>query len=244
MQFRRYARAVVAGSFAIVACVSHSFATEIRIATGDYAPFTDSAEPTGGVVNAFVSKIVTRAGLSGTFEFNPWMRSLELTRAGRFDATSFWYFSPEREADFIHVGPVMRDRLVFFRRADTPEPKWDGLNDLKGHTIGAVTGYTYTPEFWELAEEGTLNVELAPSDEANFKKLLAGRIDLFPMSEESGRRLVSTIFSTDEQGRIVYSAQPLVVTDGYLLVSRAVDNAEELAKRLQSAADALTEATD
>lgn len=222
----------------------YSYAAELRIATGDYPPFTDAAENGGGSVNQFISKVAKRAGLAAEFEFNPWMRSLELTRTGRYEATSFWYFSEERDKDFIHVGPVMQDRLVFFRHADTPMPVWNELSDLSGMTIGAVTGYTYTPEFWELSKNGTLNVEVAPSDEANFKKLRAGRIDLFPMSEESGLRLVSKIFSDAKEKQIVYSPQTLVETNGYLLVSRSINNASELAERLQTAVDEIAASVD
>lgn len=236
--------AVLLAVSALVVMPLTSVAKEIRVATGEYPPFTDSSGANGGLVNSFISQIANNAGMSVAFDYQPWKRSLELTRVGRFDATSFWYFSPEREKDFIHVGPIMKDRLVFFRRADTPEPKWNELADLTGLKIGAVSSYTYTPEFWQLKEDGVLNVELAPSDEANFKKLLSGRIDLFPMSEESGQQLLASILSEDEKNQIIYSEKTLLITDGFLLVPRAIEDAEELAARLQSAADELSATAD
>lgn len=209
----------------------------LTIGTGDYPPFTDSAAPDGGSVNRVVREMADAAGFEVAFEYLPWMRALELTRDGRFTATSFWYFKEERNADFIHVGPIFEDRLVFFRLIDTEEPEWTTLEDLRPLTIGAVTGYTYTPDLWRLAEEGVLSVETAQSDEANLRKLLAGRIDLFPMSAESGRVLIERLFSEQDRNRITVVERPLVVTEGYLLVSRKAANATEIAERLQSALD-------
>ncbi len=52
--------------------------------------------------------------------------------------------------------------------------------DLSSYRIGATQGYAYSKEFWQLAKEGILNVEVMQKNKLNIKKLLAGRIDLFP----------------------------------------------------------------
>lgn len=211
----------------------------LRVATGEYPPFTDETAADGGIANNAVAELANTAGLDVTFEYMPWMRSLELTRSGRFEATSYWLHSEEREGDFIHVGPILEDKVVFFRLADTEEPSWTNLEELSHLKIGAVTGYTYGDGFWQLAEDGAITVETAPNDEANMRKLLAGRIDLFPMSEAAGLILIERIFTEDERSRVEMSTQPLLVTEGYLLVSRAIDNAEQIAAALQAAVDPL-----
>jgi len=211
----------------------------LAVATGEYAPFTDPSAPDGGIVNRRIRQIAEAAGYEVEFRYMPWMRALEQTRSARFAATSFWYYKEDREAEFIHVGPVVRDRVVFFRRSDVDMPDWSRLEDLGGLTVGAVSGYTYTTEFWDLADAGLLNVEIAQSDEANLRKLLAGRIDVYPMSKESGRVLLLRLFSEAEIGRIEVDPRPLMVTEGHLLVSRAAENADELARALQQAVDTL-----
>ncbi|WP_375228565.1 substrate-binding periplasmic protein [Roseobacter sp. S98] len=215
----------------------------LHIATGDYAPFTDQTAPDDGIVNDAVRQLARTAGFDVAFEYMPWMRALEMTRAAHFFASSYWYFSEDRTADFIHVGPVVYDRMVLIRREDTTLPDWESMADLKGVTIGAVTGYTYTEDFWELAESGALRVETAQNDEANLRKLLAGRIDVYPMSEESGKALMSRIFSEEERSQITMEPKPLMVTEGYLLVSRNARDAKEIAIRLQDALDRLGPAT-
>ncbi len=52
--------------------------------------------------------------------------------------------------------------------------------DLAKYKIGATQDYAYSEEFWRLANNGTLNVEVMQKNKLNIKKLLAGRIDLFP----------------------------------------------------------------
>lgn len=224
-----------------VLCLSSPVgAAELRIASGEYPPFTESATPGGGMVNSVAQRVAQSAGFDPQFEYMPWARGLELTRAGRYAVASFWYWREDREADFIHVGPVVENRLVFFHLADQPIPAWETLTDLSDYTIGGVTGYTFTPEFWQLAEQGVLDVELAPSDEANIRKLLAGRIALYPMSEESGWHLIDTLFGSEARARFAILEQPLVTTEGYLLVSRKIEDAERIAQALQSAVDALS----
>ncbi|MEY1557605.1 substrate-binding periplasmic protein [Yoonia sp. R2331] len=214
-------------------------AEALVVATGEYSPYTGEQLENGGFVNETVAEIAKNAGYEPDFRFMPWRRGLEAVRRGTFHASSFWYFSEERNADFIHVGPVSSERLVFFHRTDRTLPDWQDLSDLSGLRIGAVPEFTYTPELWELAENGTLTVVTAPTDEANLKKLMSGRIDLFPMSEMNGLRLIEELFSGQERAQLTVHPNELVETQGYLLVSRAIPDAEAVAAALQSALDDL-----
>ncbi|MEM9341588.1 MAG: transporter substrate-binding domain-containing protein [Pseudomonadota bacterium] len=223
----------------LVGGVTQAGATVLRIATGQYVPFTDENQPDGGIVNEYVQRVAEAAGYSVEFEYQPWMRALELTRTGRYVASSYWFFNEDRETEFIHVGPVVADRLVLFRRADTELPEWSDVRDLSAFRIGAVTGYTYTDGFWEMAEAGELQVQTAQSDEANLRKLVAGRIDVYPMSEEVGLALLRDLFTEEQRAQIVTEPEPLIVTKGYLLVSRQTEGGLEVAARLQQEIDEL-----
>lgn len=220
------------------ATVSHSETRTLSIATGSYAPFTGQELPGEGIVNQSVRAIAKAAGFDISFNYMPWKRTLEATRRGMYDATSYWYYSAQRESHFIHVGPVMREREVFFTLAGADIPDWNALEDLSGLRIGVVPGYTYTPQLWELGESGQLILSEATSDEANLRKLLAGRIDIYPMSETAGWHLIRELFSESEQARLTVLDTPLVVSGGYLLISRSKPDAEAVAEALQNAVDA------
>lgn len=232
----RFFNATILLSVAIVAA-SAAFAKppSVLIATGEYEPFTSEAASDDGLVNQIISQAFEEAGYSVTYEYMPWKRAIELTRRGDYTASSFWYYSKKREEEFIHAGPLFEERLVFFRLESTNEPAWDELSDLSGLKIGVVDGYTYTSELWDLGEAGKLTLERGPSDEANFKKLLAGRIDLFPLGEATGRHLLATKFTAEERERITISSKPLTATFGYLLVSRAHEDAEKIAADFDAA---------
>lgn len=207
----------------------------VTIATGEYKPFVSEEDENGGLVNHIVALAFQRAGYEASFEYLPWKRALELARRGQFTASSYWYYSKEREKDFIHAGPLFTERLVFFRLSSAEEPDWEKLEDLQGLKIGVVDGYTYTPELWNLAGGEKVAIEIGPSDEANFRKLLAGRLDLFPISEITGRRLLATKFSDEERARLAVVEKPLSTSVGHLLISRAAENAEQIAADFDAA---------
>ena len=73
--------------------------------------------------------------------------------------------------------------------------------------------------------------------EANLRKLLAGRIDAYPMSKDSGNLLIERLFSAEDRAKLSIAARPLDVTEGYLLISRGTDGAEAIAAALQGALD-------
>ncbi|MEM7732325.1 MAG: transporter substrate-binding domain-containing protein [Pseudomonadota bacterium] len=218
---------------------AHANTETLRIATGDYAPYTEQSAPGGGIVNDFVQQVGQTAGFDIEFDYMPWMRGLELTRSGRYDAASFWFYNEDREADFIHVGPVSEINMVLFRRQDTDLPDWTGIHDLADVRLGAVTGYTYTPDFWERASDGRLTVETAQTDAANLRKLVAGRIDAYPMSKAAGLALIDALFTGEDRASLTMEDRPLHTTDGFLLVPRKMEGAEEVAARLQNAVDQL-----
>ncbi|MEM8775301.1 MAG: transporter substrate-binding domain-containing protein [Pseudomonadota bacterium] len=210
-----------------------------RVTTGEYPPFTGQALSEDGSVNSIVWELAETAGLAVSFQYLPWKRALEAARTGKYAASSFWYFSEEREEDFIHVGPILNDRLVFFHRTDLDLENWNEISDLAGYRIGAVTGYTYSAEFWQLGETGVLDIDVGPSDAANLRKLMAGRIDMFPMSEQVGYHLIDQLFTSEQAAQLTIQEQPLQVSEGYLLVSRAAEGAEQLAQSLQAAVDTI-----
>ncbi len=229
-----------AAAFFAISTVAQSDTTSLTVASGNYTPFAGEDLPDGGLVNGVLREAAERAGFDVTFEYMPWKRALEASRRGMYDATSYWYYSEERMDDFIHVGPLIEERLVFFAIASHETPTWSALEDLTGLRIGVVPGFTYTPEFWALGESGVLTLSEATSNEANLRKLLAGRIDVFPHSEMAGWHLIREAFTEEEQARFIVLDNSLTSSDGYLLISRRMPNGEEVARRLQAALDSLT----
>jgi polar amino acid transport system substrate-binding protein len=192
----------------------------LRLANGEWIPFTGKDLPNFGCDSQVVTEAFSTIGYTVVFDFFPWARAYRLGETGERDGTIEWDDTPEhRKAFFISAEPLSDQDWVFFYRNDHPF-KWKTLDDLEGMTVGITSGYVYSDVFREFVKKGNVNFEEASSDEANFQKLLAGRIDVFPMEKSVGNYLIRKTFSPDDQKRISYDPNPLHKFYPYLLLSR------------------------
>ena len=201
----------------------------IRITTGEFSPWTSAELNHNGFTSHIISEAFKLEGYEVEFTFYPWKRAFESAKSGeKFQATSYWYPSDERAKDFIYSDPIQSDATVFFHLKSNPPPEWETLDDLKGIRIGATAGFTYTTEFWDAAKSKRLEIEEAASEELNFKKLLKGRIDLFPSDPLVGQKVLQENFGSKEIATVTYDDKPMVAPTGHLLFSRKLANGEAL----------------
>lgn len=201
----------------------------VRITTGEFSPWTSAELKYHGFTSRVISEAFKLEGYEVEFTFYPWKRAYESAISGeRFHATSYWYPSEERMKDFYYSDPIQTDATVFFHLKGKPIPDWQTLDDFKGLRIGATAGFTYTKEFWDAAKSKRLDIEEASNEELNFKKLLKGRIDLFPSDPLVGRKVLQENFGTKQIERVTYHDKPLVAPTGHLLFSRKLANGEAL----------------
>lgn len=201
----------------------------VRITTGEFSPWTSESLKHQGFTNRVIREAFKLEGYAVEFTFYPWKRAFESAKSGeKFHATSYWYPSDERAKDFIYSDPIQSDATVFFHLKSNPPPEWETLDDLKGMRIGATAGFTYTTEFWDAAKSKRLDIEEAASEELNFKKLLKGRIDLFPSDPLVGQKVLQENFGSKEIETVTYHDKPMVAPTGHLLFSRKLANGEAL----------------
>lgn len=224
--------------------ISHtSFSGEtINISTGEFTPWTSAELRHGGFTNHVISEAFKLRGYDVKFTFYPWKRTFEAAKDGKsHQATSYWYQSEERAKHYHYSDELQTDSTVFFHLKNNPLNDWQTLDDLKGKRIGATRAYTYTPEFWSALETGQLNIQVANSDEVNFNKLVNGRIDIFPAERVLGQQLIHQLFGSKVADSITFHAKPLVAPTGHLLISRKLDNGEELVSTFNNGLKALRE---
>lgn len=195
-------------------------ARTVTIATGEYPPWTSQNLKDGGFVNDVIAQAFKREGIDTKFVYLPWKRAQLATKAGEYDATSFWFHSDARAKDFLESQPVMHSVTVFFHLKSKQIPNWSKLSDLKAYTIGATRGYTYTDEFWAASKSGELHVDQANDDAVNLQKLLASRIDLYPTGQLTGWVLINSKFP-QAKDKLTTLPKPLVTTNGYLLFPKS-----------------------
>lgn len=216
----------IAGNGLIVP--SASAAETITIATLEYAPFSGKNLKFNGFVNHVIAEAFQRRGYSVKFAYLPWKRAVTETKNGQYAALSYVYLTKDREKEFYLSDPISDEKIVFFHLKSNPIQEWQTLADLKNHKIGATRGYTYTHEFWQAVESKLLKVEITDSDKQNYKKLFAGRIDLFPSGLANGYSFLRKEFPLSQSRLITYHPKPLSETTGHLAFSRSRKNSENL----------------
>ena len=211
--------------------VDSLFAEEtITIATLDYAPWTGKNLKNNGFVNHVIDEAFKRKGRMVKFTYLPWKRAVAETESGQYSALSYVYWSKDREKEFYLSDPISEEKIVLFHLKSNPIKDWKTLEDLKEYKFGATRGYTYTKEFWDAANSKQLLVDVANSDLQNFKKLLAGRIDIFPSGLVNGTSILKKEFDAGKLQLLSVHPKPLSITTGHLAFTRRRDNSESLVR--------------
>ena len=202
----------------------------ITIATLEYAPWTGKNLRSNGFVNHVITKAFQHKGYTVKFTYLPWKRAVMETKNGQYSALSYVYWSKDREKEFHLSDPISEEKIVFFHLKSNPIKDWKSLDDLKNYKFGATRGYTYTKEFWDAAKSKRLMVDVTDSDLQNFKKLLDGRIDIFPSGLVNGKSLLQKEFNPGTPSLIAFHPKPLSKTTGHLAFTRSRKNSENLVR--------------
>ena len=192
----------------------------IRLANGDWVPFAGENLPGYGCDSHVVTEAFSQAGYSVKFGFFTWARAIRLAEIGEWDGTLEWADTPEHRSSFyISSEPLSEQEWVFFYRADQPF-QWQSLDDLKDKKVGITRGYTYSDLLNDYIKTKKIIIEEATNDEANFKKLIAGRIDIFPMEKTVGMAMLNQLFSQEERDAIRFHNKPLGIFQPHLLLAK------------------------
>ncbi|WP_147822379.1 substrate-binding periplasmic protein [Salidesulfovibrio onnuriiensis] len=191
----------------------------LTISTGEWAPWSGCELREKGAVLDIVRQAFARSGYEVRYEFYPWSRAFEVMEMGEVHASAYWYHRKKYEDIAYLSAPINVEEHVFVYRRDNPIRLWKTLKDLAGYRIGASKGLSYSDEFWRLAKEGVLNVQVVINDELNMKKLLEGRIDMFPVTRSMMEASLRNQFR-DVSSLVALTGQSFRKSTGHLLFPR------------------------
>ncbi len=220
-------------SFSLSAVEAADTDRTVRLTNGEWPPYTSEKLKHGGVFTHLVTEAFKHSGYRTEYEYHPWNRSYQIAQQGQADGSLTWAPTPEREADFIFSDPVTLNKKVIFHLRSF-EFDWKTIQDLEGLRIGATDKYTYGNEFDLAAKSGQLTVEYVSADELNIRKLLAGRIQIFPMEIEVGYALLDRELESSQTRLITNHPRPIQITPICVAISRKIDK-----HRAQSLIEAL-----
>jgi polar amino acid transport system substrate-binding protein len=199
----------------------------IRITSGEWSPYDGEDLPHYGCSAWLIEEAFALEGIAVEFGFFSWSRSYQLAKDGSWDGTIEWADTPDhRKYFYLSEENITDQQWVFFHRVDH-RFDWKTLDDLDGQVVGVTNEYVYSDAFNDVLQKGTVTFETASSDEANFRKLLARRITIFPMERRVGYTILQKNFSPDEQEQITNHPIPFQTFQPYLLLSKAVPQNEE-----------------
>lgn len=190
--------------------------TEIRVATGEWPPFSSefyfAAFTSYGRAAEIVRRAFLNAGFDAKIEFNSFGASYGLAKAGEAQAAFPYYWTRERENEMFFSAPLLKVTDVIFYNSDL-EPSLgeaSSLEDLEPYKNRArfVESYCYVAEL-QKALQRECKTE-SRSDEADwrdlpteidaFKALLDDRtVVMLPAAKEVGERILQTWFSKERE---------------------------------------------
>ncbi len=107
----------------LLACWTPGWAEEIRLVTGEFAPYSGENLPNGGMTTELVSGIFDRLGYSVSVAYLPWKRGYQGTRDGKFSATFPYSFNSERASEMLYSAPLRSSPVYLFVHVEAPLSK-------------------------------------------------------------------------------------------------------------------------
>ena len=146
----------------------------------------------------------------------PWKRALNYLKNGKADALFSANFNPERTAFAYYPDQMLIDSpWVLWGKRSKAIP-FLSYKDLSDKRIGLVSGYTYTKSFWSFVKTHG-NYDSVTSDEQNFRKLAAGRVDYVVAELGNGYYLLNKL---NLSGIVPFPKAPVKAGGLYIIFSK------------------------
>jgi polar amino acid transport system substrate-binding protein len=203
----------------------------IVLTTGEWAPYTSETLEEYGFFTEIVTAVFDEMGKTPKYVFYPWERAEKAVQDGAAWGAFPYSSNDERAKTFTWSDNIAYGQTEFFYyKPHMDTITWEKLEDLEPYVLGTVTGYYQEAMF----AEAKLNVDLSADEASGVKKLQAGRIDLFPMSDLVGWALIKELFP-DEVDNFAVLDKPLERTELCIMVSKSDDEALKLLEEFNAA---------
>ncbi len=202
-------------------------AQTIKLDTEEYPPLNYREENAyKGTSVEQVKLLMQDAGLDYSIEMMPWARALSMATTQQDHCVFTTVHNAERDPKFKWVEPLLTARTVLMRRAGS-DVNPSTIEEAKAYSVGTQRD-DYTQTILEAHEFP--KVDLAVNQTLSLKKLLSGRIDLMPVSEDYFAVL-------QREGKAVEVA--LVLAEDVYSIACNPGISDEIVDRMQSSLDKL-----
>jgi polar amino acid transport system substrate-binding protein len=226
---RRMLTCLITSWILILGCGVASAQTSktIRLTNGEWQPYLSEDAPHHGFASHIVTEAFALVGVEVEYGFFPWKRSFKLAKEGTWDGSVVWVDSDERREYFLYSDPVVPSKMAFFHLKGS-DFDWNSYEDLKGIRIGGTLEYAYGKEFDAAEKAGIIKTNRARSDELGLKKLLKGRIEVFPGEVMVTYAQIRDTFSHESAALFTHHPKSIHEEPQYLLLSKKVAGNEAM----------------
>lgn len=161
----------------------------IQLRADAWCPYNcEPSDPHPGLMIEIIKAALEPHGYVIDYKVMPWERALSEARNGNVDGV-IGVSQAEAAGLITHEHPAGVATLVMVTRKDNTI-RYSGVSSLDSLRVGAIEGYSYSGEVDAWIEANLKNrqrlefVHGATPLELNIRKLIAGRIDVFPETKE------------------------------------------------------------
>ena len=211
-------------------------ATQIKLMTEIFSPYQFKDEIDGhliGISTEIVQSIQKIIGDKSKIKVYPWVRGNKLLDKKPNTALFSMMRTKSREDKYKWVGPLDKLQIVFFKRKGSPIR----LNSIDDARKVKKIGVTKKVANYEILHSlGFKNLDVVGgSDDKNIKKLLKGRIDLWPYVKAAGLYNAKKI----GQAGMIVPIPNVVLASGDLYIAFNKNTDDKIIKQWQDAFDKL-----
>lgn len=163
---------------------------KLVVVSSNFEPYFGESLAELGPIARLTRMALENAGYEVDLRIVPWARVLKEGAAGKIDVIFGMWRSQEREAWVAFSAPLVDNEIGLYKRRGDPLT-FSSLGDLKaaGVAVGAVRGYANPPA----VQRSGVTLDEASDDEANLRKLLAGRVKVALMDKGIGAFLAGRL---------------------------------------------------
>ncbi len=179
----------------LLICAFSSCAQKLNIVTENWPPYNylDEHGEIKGKSTQALKQILAMAEIEYELEIKPWARSLQTAIKNKNTLIYSIYKTEERQDYFHWFCPILKPApMHFYKLIDNKKVKFKNLEQAKKFTIGINRGDWIHTHLLNLGFEENKQLDVAAETEVNFKKLIAGRVDLLINSEEGMKRSLNS----------------------------------------------------
>ncbi len=244
MKFSKHLFIIMACFFIMAPSILFA-ADKIILANGEWAPYLGKTLKNGGPTTHVVTEAFKLEGIEVEYKWygDSWKRAYHDALAGKkAQGTLVWSKKPGREKEMYYSDSLLipGQKTVFFHLKNKPF-EWQTIQDLKGLKIGGRLGYSYGEAFDSSIDKGIFKLERTDKENVNFKKLLAGRINLIVMIQKVGEEYLKKELAPEQAAQISFHPKPVRISGYHLLLTKTLPGNEELMKKFDDGFKKLVE---